>query len=106
MKQIFLACTAVLALGAALSVTPAAAQETTNSGSIGGRVTDPSGAVVPGAQVTARQTDTNLTRTATTDAEGRFRFPYLKVGRYEITVQREGFAQRHALADRDRGVGL
>ena len=70
----------------------AVAQETTSSASVGGRVTDPSEAVVPGAQVTARQTDTNLTRTTTTDQEGRFRFPYLKVGPYEITVHREGFA--------------
>jgi hypothetical protein len=71
----------------------AAAQETTNSASVGGRVTDPSGAVVEGAEVAARQTDTNLTRTATTDGEGRFRFPYLKVGPYEISVRMPGFAE-------------
>jgi hypothetical protein len=70
----------------------AAAQETSNSASVGGRVIDPSGAVVSGARVAARQTATNLTRTTTTDAEGRFRFPYLKVGPYEITVETPGFA--------------
>ena len=39
----------------------ASAQESINYASVSGRVTDPSGAVVEGAQVTARQTDTNLT---------------------------------------------
>ena len=69
------------------------AQETVNSASVSGRVTDPSGDVVQGAQVTARQTDTNLTRSAMTDQEGRFRFSYLKVGPYEIKVQAKGFAE-------------
>lgn len=70
----------------------AVAQETTNSASVSGRVTDPSGLTVPDAQVTARQTDTNIARTATTGEDGRFRLPYLKVGPYEITVKKEGFA--------------
>ena len=54
-------------------------------------VTDPPGGRA-GAQVTARQTETNLTGEAATDGEGRFRFPYLKVGPYEITVRQAGFA--------------
>jgi hypothetical protein len=68
------------------------AQESVNSASISGRVTDASGAVVEGAQVTARQADTNLTSTANTDREGRFRFPYLRIGQYEIKVHHQGFA--------------
>src|SRR5579859_3130610 len=68
------------------------AQETINTGSISGRVTDPQGALVPGATVTARQTDTNVTAEATTDSQGRFRFPYLKVGRYEIKAHLQGFS--------------
>jgi hypothetical protein len=68
------------------------AQETVNFASVSGRVTDPSGAVVSGAQVAARQIDTNVTATAATDSEGRFRFPYLRVGSYEITVHDAGFA--------------
>src|SRR4249919_535854 len=68
------------------------AQETVNFASVSGRVTDPSGAVVSGAQVTARQIDTNVTATAATDSEGRFRFPYLRVGSYAITVHDAGFA--------------
>jgi len=71
----------------------APAQETINLASVSGRVTDASGGTVEAAQVSARQIETNLTSSARTDREGRFRFPYLKVGRYEITVHREGFAE-------------
>jgi hypothetical protein len=77
---------------AAVLAPSAYAQENVNLASIGGRVTDPQGRVVPGARVTARQTQTNLTREAATDSEGRFRFPYLRVGPYEITVRVQGFA--------------
>ncbi len=78
---------ALLSLSAAL----AAAQATINYASISGRITDPTGALVQGAEVTARQMDTNLTSTLTTDQEGRFRFPYLRGGMVEIRVQKEGF---------------
>ena len=67
------------------------AQETINYASISGRVIDPQGAVVPGAAVSARQIETNITAQTTTDSEGRFRFPYLRVGAYEVKVQLQGF---------------
>jgi hypothetical protein len=54
-------------------------------------VTDPSGAVVPGAEVTVRHTQTNVIATTVTDQDGRFRFPYLKIGPCEITVTQQGF---------------
>ncbi|HLX46447.1 MAG TPA: carboxypeptidase regulatory-like domain-containing protein [Bryobacteraceae bacterium] len=73
--------------------TAALSQETINYASVSGRVTDPSGAVVEGAKVTARQTETNVVGTATTDHEGRFRFPYLKIGPYEIKIGKDGFAE-------------
>ena len=44
-----------------------------------------------GAAVTARQIDTNRISSLTTDREGRFRFPYLSVGDYEVKVQQPGF---------------
>src|SRR5579859_5194633 len=70
----------------------AVAQETIDRASVSGRVIDASGGVIEGARVTARQTDTNLTSAATTDREGRFRFPFLRLGRYQIAVHRDGFA--------------
>ncbi|HEU5256520.1 MAG TPA: TonB-dependent receptor [Vicinamibacterales bacterium] len=68
------------------------AQETINYASLGGRVTDPQGGVVPGAVVSARRIETNSTAETTTDSEGRFRFPYLRVGSYEVKVRLQGFA--------------
>jgi hypothetical protein len=56
-------------------------QQAVDLASVSGRVTDQSGAVVTDAQVTARQTQTNVTTTTTTDQEGRFRLPYAVVGR-------------------------
>src|SRR5689334_8800728 len=71
----------------------AVAQETVNFGSIGGRVADEQGAVVPGARVVARQLETNQSTELESDGSGRFRFPYLRVGRYEIVASRDGFAE-------------
>ena len=70
---------------------PLAAQQSIGYASVSGRVTDPTGAVVTGAQVRARHQETNVTAGAVTDREGRFRFPFLKVGPYEITVAQQGF---------------
>ena len=75
----------------------AAAQESIHFASIGGRVTDPSGSVVAGAQVRARHVDTNTKSLLSTDDEGRFRFAYLRVGTWEITVEHAGFAPSNQL---------
>jgi len=83
--------TATLAFCLIGVVGAASAQETINSASVSGRVTDPQGAVVPGAVVTARQIQTNVMAETTSDQEGRFRFPYLKVGPYEVSVHLDGF---------------
>ena len=81
----------------ALLLLPAAglirAQETINFASVSGRVIDVSGGVIEGAQVTARGTDTNLSNTAETGRDGRFRFPYLQVGPYKITASKQGFSE-------------
>src|SRR5215467_16088423 len=73
-------------------VSPALAQETINSASVSGRVVDPQGAVVPGAPVVARHLTTGIQSETVTDSQGRFRFPYLKVGPYEVTVHLQGFS--------------
>jgi hypothetical protein len=83
--------TAALIVVSLLWLRPALAQETVNYGSLSGRVLDPQGAVVPGAHVSARQTDTNIVGESITDEGGRFRFPYLKVGPYELVVHLDGF---------------
>ena len=77
----------------ALAVVTAAAQESIQYGSISGRIADATGAVIEGAKVSARQIDTNITSTLLSDKEGRFRLPYLKVGQYEVRIQKVGFAE-------------
>ena len=89
--MVFRLCGLALAFCLSLAV-PISAQENLSSASVSGRVTDPQGAAVPGALVTARQIETNVTRDTVTDQEGRFRLPYLKVGRYDIGVRLQGFA--------------
>ena len=83
---------ALLSFCAAASAGIVFAQQTVNYASVSGRVTDQTGSVVSGAHVTARETETNVIAAQLTDQDGRFRFPYLKVGQYEIKVQRLGFA--------------
>lgn len=57
-----------------------------------GTVTDASGAVVPGVEVTAREVLTNITaRTAKTDAQGNYEMPGLKAGQYQVTATLAGF---------------
>ncbi len=79
----------------AFPVLPLAAQETINNASLTGRVTDATGALVVGSSVEVRSQSTGLAGKTLTDAAGRFRFPYLQVGQYEITVRHEGFAEAH-----------
>lgn len=82
---------AVLAMVLAVHAPVAIAQETVNNASVSGRVTDPQGKVVPGALVTARQIDTGVVSSATTDEEGRFRFHYLRIGVYDLRAHLDGF---------------
>src|ERR1700732_1473035 len=72
-----------------LAAIPVAAQLPT--GAILGTVKDSSGASVPGATVTVRNTDTNLTRTQMTEQDGSYRFPELPVGHYEAKAEAPGF---------------
>ena len=73
---------------------PAAAQTTTST--IEGTVTDTSGAVIPGAEVTVRGATAAAERSTTTDAKGVYRLTALPAGTYTITVAFTGLATRAA----------
>lgn len=88
MKDLGIVVVAVALLWSAPSVF---AQQSVDYASVSGRVTDTSGAVVPGAGVTARHTETEVVNTTATDQRGRFRLPYLRIGTYDITVSLQGF---------------
>lgn len=62
-------------------------------GSIGGTVSDPSGALVTAAHVTLLSEDTGTKRTLTTDGSGSFEASSVPVGNYTVTVEATGFAQ-------------
>lgn len=61
-------------------------------GAINGRVTDPAGAVVVGANVTATNAGTGISRTTVTNSDGLYSFPQLDAGTYNIKVAAQGFA--------------
>ena len=61
------------------------------TGSISGTVKDPSGAVIPGATVTATNSATNVQTKTVSDDKGFYTFPSLPVGRYNVKVEEEGF---------------
>jgi len=69
----------------------ASAQTQITAGVIQGTVLDPQGAVVPDAAVEARNAATNFTRSARTDAHGRFVLLQLAPGRYSVEVKKPGF---------------
>ena len=87
MNRVFRAfCLGVLAL--VLTSGAALAQST---GELAGRVTDESGAVLPGVTVTATQTDTAFSRTVVTDGAGAWVMPNMPTGPYRLEVALQGF---------------
>jgi hypothetical protein len=87
LKHVRLHHLAVLCLAfVALSFTVKAQDAT-----IVGTITDPSGASVPNVKVTLTNTETGLSRTATTSDSGQYVFPELKIGHYEAKAEAAGF---------------
>ncbi len=76
--------------------------QSTTSGDITGTVTDPSGAVVPNAKVTATNDATAEAHTATSNGQGGYRLSFLKPGSYTISATATGFQA----ASRKVQVGL
>ena len=74
-----------------LAVAGAYAQQTANTGTLAGNVTDPAGSIVAGAKITAVNADTGFTSEGQTNETGRFSVPYLNPGKYELRVEASGF---------------
>jgi carboxypeptidase family protein len=68
-----------------------------------GTVSDPSGSRIPGVTVTALQIETSTPTTTTTDSSGNYTFTNLKIGKYSLTFQKEGF-QRIVQSNVDLGI--
>ncbi len=77
------------ALASVLGAGSAVAQS--NSGSVSGLVSDPSGAVVPGATITVSNPGSGYTRNVRTDAAGRYQFQNVPFNLYHVLVTAPGF---------------
>jgi len=62
------------------------------TGSVTGTVTDPTGAVVPGAGVTLVNTATNIQKSTDTNSAGTFNFDFVDIGKYNLRISAKGFA--------------
>ncbi|MBB6142485.1 hypothetical protein HNQ77_000423 [Silvibacterium bohemicum] len=88
-KTLFLGVT----LLAALLFLPANSQaQTATTGALTGVISDPSGAVVPGASITVTDTATGSTQTAKSNEQGRFNVPLLKPSKYELRAVAAGLS--------------
>lgn len=81
----------VAAVCAVVFLSGAAYAQTAATGNIEGIVTDATGAVLPGVTVVVKNTETNVTREATTDGAGRYRASALQPGTYQVTATLSGF---------------
>src|SRR5580692_1515682 len=70
----------------------AAAPATTGTGTLRGHVTDPTGALIPGAQVTITTSAGTVPITTKADASGSYSVPGLSAGGYIVNVTYDGFA--------------
>jgi protocatechuate 3,4-dioxygenase beta subunit len=81
-----------IALFAITLIAGVAASYAQSTATLSGRVTDPSGAVVPQARVTVSGLATGVDRVVTSDAEGNYTIPSLQPGNYGVSVQATGFS--------------
>jgi hypothetical protein len=101
---------ALCTLGVLFAITtgPIFGQSLGNAGTIQGIVVDPSGAAVPGAMVTIRNPVSGYSQSATTAADGSFRFTNIPPNPYHLEVTASGFAafaEDVTVRKRDTGSG-
>lgn len=84
------AAAALMLLLIALS---SAAFAQTVTGTLSGTVSDKTGAVIPNVPVVAKNKETGLERSVTTNGEGFYQMPFLPLGSYDVTVQAPGFGK-------------
>jgi hypothetical protein len=89
------ACVILILLTTGIFLT---AQNVVLTGSLSGRVTDPSGAVIPGASIVVRNLATGLEQTAETNRAGLYQLPVVMPGNYSITASLKGFRDVEVLA--------
>src|SRR5215468_4338148 len=76
-----------------ISLAAAAWAQAVSTAQIQGTVQDATGAAVPGAEIKATQTETGISRTAVSGADGGYVLPNLPIGPYQLEVTRQGFSK-------------
>jgi hypothetical protein len=89
-KKLSIWCWVFVVLLAAL---PAFAQVDSTTATLKGTVTDPTGAVISGATVTATNPNTGITKVAKSAADGSYQIPALPPGSYQVTIEAPGFSR-------------
>lgn len=89
-RVVFILLACIQAAVAVLLMEPFAVAQGTN-GSIQGVITDDSGAIIPGANLNARDLDTGRSFTSTSNSAGLFLFGQMPPGRYDVTAEKTGF---------------
>lgn len=74
-----------------LAGAPALRSQAVSIASVSGRITDPSGAVLAGAQITMTAVETNIAHVAVADSTGNYNFPSLPIGPYSMKITAPGF---------------
>src|SRR6185437_726386 len=87
---------AILSVAGMLLFAATVTRAQTVTGSIGGTVTDSSGAVVPNAAITARNIATGVQATTRSNQSGIYNFQFLPIGNYSLTCNAQGFAKTTA----------
>jgi Carboxypeptidase regulatory-like domain/TonB-dependent Receptor Plug Domain len=86
-----LLCAAVFAAACFFALPSSLPAQSAGTGALTGTVSDPTGAVVPNASVTLTKTDTNQVRTASSGADGSYKFTLLPPGTYRVRFAAVGF---------------
>src|ERR1043165_4692069 len=84
---------AVIFVFMAAVASPRAWAQSSAVGTISGQVTDRQEALIPGAEIVLTDTSTNGTQSTVTNSSGRYIFPNVSPGIYNVTVSKSGFTQ-------------
>src|ERR1039457_7299485 len=99
--------TTVLTLVAALVIASTPVLAETEAGRIVGVLKDPSGALVPGGQISIKNLDSGAAQSSTTDPQGRYSFDAVPAGRYQASATSYGLGApvRHGITHDEGGTG-
>ena len=88
---------AALAVAASLGYALPTSAASNTQGGLVGQALDNSGSAISQAEITIKNIDTGLTRTAMTDSEGNYRFPLLPAGNYEVIAHKDNVGDSTAV---------